>query len=149
MIGLNELRAMASNYENSDPEFADLLTVLADRRERAFDELVLAPLLHAIHPDLPDGRTWEQLPQDLRDRITIAAAGVRQRLEELGWKRPDIPGRTWQHPTRIPEGVLFYDENGGTWRRSGDDVIDASGEHGLTYLANSFEVGKYREVLPA
>ncbi|TLF96771.1 hypothetical protein FEK35_27150 [Nocardia cyriacigeorgica] len=149
MIGLNELRAMASNYENSDPEFADLLTALADRREHAFDELVLAPLLHAVHPDLPDGRTWEQLPADLRDRIAGAAAAIRGRLEELGWKRPDVPGRTWQHPTNIPEGVLFYDGDGHTWRRSGADVVDASGEHGLTYRANTFEVSKYREVLPA
>lgn len=150
MIGVHELRAMASNYENIDPEFADLLTVLADRRERTFDELVLAPLLHAIHPDLPDGRTWEQLPPALRDRITGAAAAIRERLEELGWKRPDIPGRTWQHPTKVPEGVVFYDEScGGTWRRVGDDVVDASGEHGRTYRADTFEVCKYREVLPA
>src|SRR5690606_21038363 len=100
---------------------------------------------------LPDGRTWEQLPQHLRDRITGVATALRERLEQLGWKRPDVPGRTWSHPEEVPQGVVFHDPDyGGTWVRHGEDVASISGEFAEpTYKARSFERGTYVEVLPA
>ncbi|MGA6208111.1 hypothetical protein ACPESR_25490 [Nocardia testacea] len=148
MIGSKELRALADQHPG-DTEFAELLRTMADRRERAFDEYVLAPSIYQLHPDIPDGASWEEQDQQVRDRVTELVTIIRTRLEELGWPRPDVPGRTWTDATDIPEGVPFTDaEFEGSWIREGDMATSLE-EPDRAYKIGTIGKGSFREVLPA
>ncbi|MGI5223244.1 hypothetical protein [Nocardia sp. CA-290969] len=150
MIGSKELHDLAARKRADDPEFADLVQTLADRREREFDANILAPLIFRRHPDIPDGESWDEQDQQVRDRVTELATIIRVRLEELGWARPARPGRTWDDANEIPEGVPFEDtEYDGVWIRRGDEVTDYSVPDGPVYRVASIGKGPYREVLPA
>jgi hypothetical protein len=149
VIGTKALRDLADRHPD-DPEFANLLHHMAARREREFDAKVLAPLIFRRHLDIPDGETWDEQDPQVRDRVTELVAIIRGRLEELGWRRPDIPGRSWERVTDIPEGVPFEDQlYGGRWVREGDIARSLTATEPQTYRADSFENGEYREVLPA